>query len=96
VAVVTGTCGTSAVTVNGASLSYRNASGQIVAFNEYSRLVFQCSRDCTATDADASDNRCRSSGNVSVCDFTPTGNSINLEPKFTSGTASYTLVLYGT
>jgi len=96
VAIVTGTVGTSAVTINGNSLSYRNAAGQLVAFNEYSRVAFQCSRDCTATDADSNENRCRSSGNVSLCDWQPVGGSIDLQPFFTAGTASYTLVLYAT
>jgi hypothetical protein len=96
VAIVTGTVGTTAVTISGSSLPYRNAAGQFVTFNEYSRIAFQSSRDCTATDGDSPDNRCRSLGNVSLCDWNPIGSSIDIEPKFTAGTASYTLVLYGT
>jgi hypothetical protein len=96
VAVVTGTCGTTAVTISGGGLLYRNAAGQLVTFSEYSRVAFQSSRDCTATDGDSVDNRCRSIGNVALCDWNPVGSSIDIEPKFTSGTASFTLVLYGT
>jgi len=96
VAVVTGTVGTTQVTIDGANLPYRNAAGQLVAFSDYSRVAFQCSRNCTATDGDSSDNRCRSIGNVSICDWQPIGGSINIEPQFTAGTASYTIILYGT
>ena len=96
VAIVTGTVGTAAITIVGNNLSYRNASGQLVAFTGFSRVAFQASRDCLATDADNADNRCRSIGNVSLCDWLPIGGSIDIEPKFTAGTASYTLVLYRT
>jgi len=97
VAVVTGTIGVSGTSINCASgLTYRDASGQVVQFSNVSRLAFQCSRDCTASDEDDTYSRARSNGNAAVCDWKPAGQTITLEPQFTSGTASYTLVLYGT
>jgi len=99
VAVVTGTLTAPAgVTISWQPMSpeYKDASGSNVSFTTVSRVMFQCTRDCTATDADSSASRVRSAGNVSVSDWNPVGSSIELEPQFTSGTASYTLVLYGT
>jgi len=98
VALVTGTVGTATVSINTANLSpaYRDASGQVVQFSNVSRLTFQCSRDCVASDEDDSYNRARSNGNVAMCDWQPQGSLVTLEAMFTSGTASYTLVLYGT
>lgn len=97
VAIVTGTMGVGGASINWASgLTYRDAAGQAVQFSNVSRLAFQCSRDCAASDEDNSYNRARSNGNAAVCDWRPEGAVISLEPVFTSGTASYTLVLYGT
>lgn len=99
VAVVTGTLTAPAgVSISWQPMSpeYKDASGSNVSFTAVSRVMFQCTRDCTASDADSSTNRVRSAGNVAVSDWNPVGNDIDIEPQFTSGTASYTLVLYGT
>lgn len=97
VAIVTGTCGTAGASIYWQPMSpeYKDASGSNVSFTAVSRVMFQCSRACTATDPDGQANCVRSSGNVSVSDWQPEGYNIDINPQFTSGTASYTLVLYG-
>jgi hypothetical protein len=98
VALVTGTVGTAAITINTANLSpaYRDAAGQAVSFASVSRIAFECTRDCVAQDEGQFLNRLRSNNQLAVGNWTQVGTAIELEAQFTSGTASYTLVLYGT
>lgn len=98
VAVVSGTVGTSGVTISTVPVSpaYRDATGAVVSFANVSRIAFQASRDCTATDGDDASSRVRSRGSVVLTDWAYAGSTIEVGPLFTSGTASYTLVLYGT
>jgi hypothetical protein len=96
VAIVTGTVGTASVTIDGTNLSYRNAAGEPVVFGSYSRVVFESSRDCVVNDQNEDDNRCRSNGKVAMSDFVQSSLLIQIRPAYTAGTASYTLVMYGT
>lgn len=98
VAVVTGTCGTSAVTVALASSGYKDAAGSDVTFSSISRLAFSATGikpvKCQEASGDAvvfSDG-----GRVSVTGVKPSGSSLEVNVDATAGTASYTLVLYGT
>jgi hypothetical protein len=96
VAVVTGTVGTANVIIDSTSLSYRNAAGEPVGFGSFSRVVFESSRDCVVNDLNEDDNRCRSNGNVAMSDFVQSTLLFLIKPAYSAGTASYTLVLYGT
>jgi hypothetical protein len=99
VAIVTGTVGTAGATVFTQPMSpeYKDASGSVVSFSSVSALAFKCSRDCSVSDPDGvAGNRIRSNGSSCVTDWVPEGPNLSIEANFTSGTASYTLVLYGT
>ena len=95
VAIVTGTCGTAAVSIALAPTSYRDASGGFVSFSVVSRIAF-AANPSSSCGADGEDEQVVSSGNrVSVTDVsTPT--SFSVARIGTSGTAAYTLVMYGT
>jgi hypothetical protein len=91
VAVISGTCGTSAVSISVSPTSYRDAGGALVSFSNVTKVAFQSSRECTYEDGF---NTLRSQV-ASV--FSPVGEpSIAVNVTGTSGTASFTLVLYGT
>lgn len=98
VAIVTGTVGTANVVVQTQPMSpeYKNSAGQVVTFATVNRVAFQSTRDCTATDGDDPKNRVRSLGLAAVTDWQPVGSTIEIDVNFTSGTAAYTLILYGT
>ena len=98
VAIVTGTCGTATAAISLTPTSYKNASGDFVTFLTVSRVAMQASREVELVIGDVV---CRSSGSVSVSE--PPGDLLilgpseaTLQPNYTAGTASYTLVLYGT
>ena len=98
VAVVSGTVGTAGVTVqtNPMLPQFRDAAGGVVSFTNVSRVAFQSSRDCVVFDQTLPNEVVRSFGNCGVSDWDASGHMIRIETEFTSGTASYTLVLYGT
>ena len=95
VAIVTGTCGTAAVSIALAPTSYRDASGGFVSFSVVSRIAF-AANPSSYCGVDGEDEQVVSSGNrVSVTDVSqPT--SFSVARIGTSGTAAYTLVMYGT
>ena len=100
VAVLTGTV-TTAGTTFGAATGYRDASGNTVTFTEISRVAFKASQDSTVSDdAGFAKIRCRT-GLVAVGELRVSpGETLTLARTsaltWTAGTASYTLVLYGT
>jgi len=95
VALVTGTCGTASVNVAIAPSVYQDSAGNLVSFSSISRIAFSANplSKCFPTGEDelivSSNNR------VSVTDIQ---NAVVFEVARvgTAGTASYTLVLYGT
>ena len=91
VAVLSGTLGTAIVSISVQPTNYRDASGALVSFSSVSRVIFQSSQGVNISDG----------GNSVVaqnlCIFNMSGvGPFDLQPAYTSGTASYTLVLYGT
>jgi hypothetical protein len=97
VAIVTGTCGTAAVAISIQPSAYKDASGNLVSFNSVERVVFLSSRNCLVEETDTQSQVARSLGRVSVGDCSPsTQQNFNVAPQYSAGTASYTLVLYGT
>ena len=104
VAVVTGTCGTNAVTIAtlGGSLAYRDASGAQVVFSSFDRMAVNGSQGVILAGSGqyADVSLASTNGRVAVCDrppqdvLVPVSGSLNIRTKV--GTASYTLVLYGT
>lgn len=95
VAIVTGTCGTTAVTIATNPSVYRNASGSLVSFSTIERVAFAATPSATVDVQQrgaGGDNYITSrNGQVAVVD-TPAVTFVYT----TAGTASYTLVLYGT
>ena len=97
VAIVTGTCGTAAVAISIQPSAYKDASGNLVSFSSVERVVFLSSQNCLVEEADTQSQVARSLGRVSVGDCSPSAQQIfNISPQYSAGTASYTLVLYGT
>ena len=95
VAIVTGTCGTAAVTVQLTPTSFRDASGSLVSFAALERVAFSATPSATVDVQqrnNGGDNSITSrNGQISVVD-SPAVSFVYT----TAGTASYTLVLYGT
>ena len=103
VAIVTGTVGTTEVTVATiiSTLPYRDASGSQVSFSSFDRIAMSGSQAIILGGIGTYGGiSVRSAaGSVAVCDLPPmpliwpATNSLNM--RTTAGTASYTLVLYG-
>lgn len=93
--LVSGTCGTANVAIALAPTTYRDASGALVSFASVSRYAFSCSRRAMLTDGsmyvyvDGSRAGVFDAGNTAA-------SSVTIDPQFTSGTASYSLVIVGT
>ena len=101
VAVVTGTCGTTLVTAASVAPStYRDASGSIVSFSAVTRAAFSATPAARALQegsANTSPRLFSADGQVAVCNMDPTEiNDADWQVQTTAGTASYTLVFYGT
>jgi hypothetical protein len=98
VAIVTGTCGTAGATVFPSNTQYKDSVGNVVAFAQVSRVAFTSSRPCELLDNGEQKTIAWSAGNVSLNDYSVAAGEdyFAITPVFTSGTASYTLVLYGT
>jgi hypothetical protein len=101
VAIVTGTCGTANVTVATSPSTYRDASGAIVDFDTdegiIRRFAFSATGSLASCQNQAGAQAFSSGGRVSVTD---TGN-MQAGEEFVirtevSGTAAWTLVIYGT
>lgn len=90
VAVLSGTLGTAAVAIALQPTTFRDASGSLVSFSNVSRVVGQTSQPCNFGDVSGS-----SVLRQTLCLFDG-GDELTITPYYTSGTASYTLVLYGT
>jgi hypothetical protein len=95
VAVIAGTCGTAAVTITLAPTSYRDASGGFVSVSAVSRIAFAADSS-SSCNADGEDQQLLSSGNRACVTDVLTPTSFSVRRIGTSGTASFTLVLYGT
>jgi hypothetical protein len=94
-AIVAGTIGTATVQVELAPTTYRDASGGFVSFSSVAVMAGKTSRSTLLTDnADFSFKISSNQAFIHPLPLTPP--YVQLVPQFTSGTASYTLVLYGT
>ena len=97
VAIVTGTCGTAYAQVNIPPTAYKDAAGNASTITLPSRIAFSATGNNLVQLQDANGLAMFSKGgSVSVCDMFPADDSIQIRVFGTSGTASYTLVLYGT
>jgi hypothetical protein len=101
VAIVTGTCGTAAVAITD-GLSYKDAAGNVVTFNSpIRRAAFSANpaANIVGTGASAGAGSASRNNQAAVVE-TLVQNAYSLASGFsvstTAGTASFTLVLYGT
>lgn len=100
VAVVAGTCGTAVVVVPISPTTYKDASGSVVSLASVSRVAFSAS-GATMVACDGSGG-CgvndwtiySRSNQIAVSDAVET-TSFSINVMGTAGTASYTLVMYG-
>jgi hypothetical protein len=95
VAIITGTAGTTAAAISTAPTVYKDASGAAVSFSTIQRVAFAATPEAsidTTQRASGGDNVITSrNGQVTIVDV-PSVTMVYT----TAGTASYTLVLYGT
>lgn len=101
VAVVTGTITTAGTTVSVSPVpGYVDAAGQSVLFSDVTRVAYQSSRDSHVTDVSTTSRVRSSDGQVAVGGVSAgAGDSLTIARTsgltWSAGTASYTLVLYG-
>lgn len=95
VALVSGTAGTAAVAIAVAPSEYKDASGAAVSFATVSRFAFAASAAAVCSEAAGSGVAISGSNRVAVCD-SRSGGTAGFNVSAYSGTASYTLVIYGT
>jgi hypothetical protein len=96
VAIVTGTAGTSGVTVYSGGTTtpaYRDASGSIVSFSDVSRVALLGTPAVQISEPGPGRVSARSSGELAIVSCFDSPGTISVASD--SGTASYTLVLYG-
>lgn len=97
VAIVTGTVGTATLSVDLVNSSYRNAAGSLVEFSVVSRIALAATGGTVQlVDSDAGNDAClrSSGGRVALTDWPSGAGAADLVAD--GGTASYTLVIYGT
>lgn len=97
VAIVTGTVGTAGVVIQTQPTTYKDASGGAVSFSTVSRIAFAASGKRCSFNYDNAVRVDSNNGQVAVTlvDILG-GDTASVEPDVTAGTASYTLVMYGT
>jgi len=101
IAIITGTCGTAVINVDCNLPGYRDAAGDLVTFSSISRVAFsaggselvRCASDQFDTVGYAMTLYSRA-GQVAVSECIE-DNEFEIGVAATAGTASYTLVLYG-
>ena len=93
VAIVTGTCGTSAASVAVSPTTYRDSAGDIVSFSSISRAAFSADAAGRVKCSGAGDWHIYSrAGQVAVSEAFETA---SFSISTTAGTSAWTLVLYG-
>lgn len=95
VALVSGTHAQSSHTVQTTNTGYYDASGSQVSFSNVTRVGLKASRPMRLADNQNHVVIQSDSGRVSFSECSESGN-FTLTPLYTSGTASYTVFLYGT
>lgn len=103
VAVITGTCGTAVINVDCNAPNYRDSTGNLVTFTTIDRVAFQATGPYTVRCASDQPDQLgyamtlySHSGHVAVSGSIEDNEFEIGIVNLTSGTASYTLVLYGT
>lgn len=97
VVLVSGTCDTASFSISLEPSTYKDASGAAVTLTTKTRFAFACSRRALCRDQPGT-GLYSDSSRVSVGEVASTAPNTNVTivPQFTSGTASYSLVIVGT
>lgn len=95
VALVAGTCGTAAVAIAVAPSTYKDSSGAAVSFATVTRFAFAASAAAVCSEAAGAGVAISGGSRVAVCD-SRNGGTAGFNVSAYSGTASYSLVIYGT
>ena len=95
VALVAGTCGTAAVAIAVAPSTYSDSSGSAVSFSAVTRFAFAASSAAVCSESAGAGVAISSGSRVSVSD-SRSGGTAGFNVSAYSGTASYSLVIYGT
>lgn len=95
VALVSGTCGTAAVAIAVAPSTYKDSSGAAVSFATVTRFAFAASAAAVCSEAAGAGVAISGGSRVAVCD-SRNGGTAGFNVSAYSGTASYSLVIYGT
>ena len=95
VAIVSGTASTSHITIHHNNTGYTDASGQAVTFSQVTRIALKSSRKMTLED-NGGDTIILSDSDQLACSRVEANSNVKLTPQYTSGTATYTVFLYGT
>ena len=97
VAIVTGTVGTATITINVPLTAYRDAAGVVSTLTLPSRVALSATGSFVTRLSDINGMQLQSkNGSVSVSDMFPDDEFLSIQYTGGAGTASYTLVLYGT
>lgn len=94
VALLSGTCGTAAVAIAVAPSAYKDSSGSAVSFASVSRFAFAASSAAVCSEAAGAGVAISGGSRVAICD-SRSGGTAGFNVSAYSGTASYTLVIYG-
>ena len=95
VALVAGTCGTAAVAIAVAPSTYSDSSGSAVSFATVTRFAFAASAAAVCSEVAGAGVAVSGGSRVSVSD-SRSGGTAGFNVSAYSGTASYSLVIYGT
>lgn len=95
VALLSGTCGTAAVAIAVAPSTYKDSSGAAVSFATVTRFAFAASAAAVCSEAAGAGVAISGGSRVAVCD-SRNGGTAGFNVSAYSGTASYSLVIYGT
>lgn len=95
VAYIKGTVGTQQQTLQINNTGYRNADGAVVGFSQVTRIGLRASREMKLADNQENTIICSCDDHVAFSQIN-TGSNLKIKPQYTSGTASYTVFLYGT
>ena len=95
IAILAGTCGTAAVAVAVAPSTYKDADGSAVSFATVTRFAFAASAAAVCSEVAGAGVAVSGGSRVSVSDSRG-GGTAGFNVSAYSGTASYSLVIYGT
>lgn len=95
VAILSGVAGTSHITIQHNNTGYYDSAGNEVGFSQIQRMAIKASRQMSLEDNQENTRICSCDNHMAYSQVSSTGN-MKIIPHYTSGTASYTVFLWGT